>query len=195
LIGTRGDGLFLYDGTSLTPFPTEFDSVLKSGLLYRGIRLRDGTFALTTTSEGMGIVDRQGHLVAQVSRTAGLPLWDLLYFLTDALAVQAARSDDLPKHEAVPRLLRGELAASNVLFGRLAEAAKRLEVPQGAVGAIATLAWLEHSRSPGTRAEIAALHDAEAWAVRFPLEEVASYWLEDSLLGLDWPAYARTLPA
>ena len=79
LIGTRGDGLFLYDGTSLTPFPTEFDSVLKSGLLYRGIRLRDGTFALTTTSEGMGIVDRQGHLVAQVSRTAGLPS-DVVYF-------------------------------------------------------------------------------------------------------------------
>ena len=79
LIGTRSDGLFLYDGTSLTPFPTEFDSVLKSGLLYRGISLRDGTFALTTTSEGMGIVDRQGHLVAQVSRTAGLPS-DVVYF-------------------------------------------------------------------------------------------------------------------
>jgi hypothetical protein len=124
------------------------------------------------------------------SRTAGLPLWDLLYFLTDALAIQAARSDGLGKEQAVPRLLRGELAASQVLFDRLRDAAERLDVPAAAVGPIATLAWLEHARSPDLRAEIASLQEAESGAGRFPLEEVASYWLSDPLLGVDWPAYS-----
>jgi hypothetical protein len=125
------------------------------------------------------------------TRAAGLPLWDLLYFLTDALAEQAASSENLQKHETVPRLLRGELEESRVLFDRLARGAERLDVPGAAVGPIATLAWLEHARSPDARAEIASLHDAESGAERFPLEEVASYWLADPLLGVEWRAYAR----
>jgi hypothetical protein len=124
------------------------------------------------------------------SRMAGLPLWDLLYFLTDALAQQAAHSDGLGKEQAVPPLLRGELALSQVLFERLTHAAERLDIPAAAVGPIATLSWLEHARSPDLRAEIAALQDAESGAGRFPLEEVASYWLSDPLLGVDWPAYS-----
>jgi len=125
------------------------------------------------------------------TRTAGLPLWDLLYFLTDALAEQAASSENLQKHRAVPRLLRGELEESRTLFDRVARAAERLDVPAAAVGPIATLGWLEHARSPDARAEIASLHDAESGAERFPLEEVASYWLADPALGVEWRAYAR----
>ena len=64
-------------------------------------------------------------------------------------------------------------------------------MPGAAVGPIATLAWLEHARSPDARAEIASLHGAESGAERFPLEEVASYWLADPLLGVEWRAYAR----
>jgi hypothetical protein len=124
------------------------------------------------------------------SRRAALPLWDLLYFLTDALAEQAARSDGLEKNQAVPRLLRGRLAGSTILFERLRRAAERLDVPTSAVGPIATLAWLEHARSPDLRAQIASVHDAESGTARFPLEQVASYWLTDPLLGAAWPAYA-----
>jgi len=50
LIGTRNNGLFLYDGTALTPFPTELDDLIKKAHLYRGIVLPNGTIALTTTS-------------------------------------------------------------------------------------------------------------------------------------------------
>jgi hypothetical protein len=125
------------------------------------------------------------------ARMAGLPLWDLLYFLTDALAEQAASSGNLRKHDAVPRLLRGELEASQFLFDRLARGAERLDVPAAAVGPIATLAWLEHARSPEARAAIASLHDAKSGAERFPLEEVASYWLAEPLLGVEWRAYSR----
>jgi hypothetical protein len=124
------------------------------------------------------------------SRLAGLPLWDLVYFLTDALAEQAARANGVAKAQAVPSLLRGELAGSRILFDRLRDAAERLDVPAGAVGPIVTLAWLEHARSPELRSEIAALHDAESGAGRFPLEQVASYWLTDPRLGVEWVAYA-----
>lgn len=123
------------------------------------------------------------------SRSAGLPLWDLLYFLTDALGERVALAERVDKHQAVPRLLRGELGASAILFERLRDAARRLHVPATAVGAIATLAWLEHARSPDTRAQIASLSDAASGDTRFPLEEVASYWLNDPLLGVAWPAY------
>jgi hypothetical protein len=133
---------------------------------------------------------REFAVVDWESSRTGLPLWDLLYFLTDALAEQAAHSSGLGKEQAVPRLLRGELGASQTLFERLTDAAERLAVPATAVGPIATLAWLEHARSPGLRAEIASLQDAESGAGRFPLEEVASYWLSDPLLGVDWPAYS-----
>jgi hypothetical protein len=124
------------------------------------------------------------------SRIAGLPLWDLLYFLTDALAEVSAHSGGFGKEHAVPRLLRGELTASQILFERLADAAERLDVPAVAVGPIATLAWLEHARSPGLRAEIASVQEAESGVDRFPLEEIASYWLSDPLLGVDWAAYS-----
>ena len=37
LIGTRLNGLFLYDGSTLVPFATELDGFLKAHSLYRGL--------------------------------------------------------------------------------------------------------------------------------------------------------------
>jgi hypothetical protein len=79
LIGTRQRAFFLYDGSTLVPFPTELDALATTGQLYRGVALPDGTIALTTTSGGMGILDRQGRRVTTVSRANGLPS-DVVYF-------------------------------------------------------------------------------------------------------------------
>jgi signal transduction histidine kinase/DNA-binding response OmpR family regulator len=79
LIGTRSDGLFLYDGTRMTPFVTELDDFAKNGQLYRGTDLPDGTFALSSTSAGLGIIDRQGKRIALVNRRSGLPS-DVVYY-------------------------------------------------------------------------------------------------------------------
>ena len=76
----RTGGLFLYDGTQLTPFPTSVDGVLKDTQLYRGAILPDGTIALTTTSAGLFILDHKGQLVIQVNRANGLPS-DVVYFV------------------------------------------------------------------------------------------------------------------
>ena len=84
LIGTRNDGLYLYDGATLAPFASDLDSVIKEAGLYRGTDLPDGTFALATTSAGMGIVDRQGKRVALVNRAAGLPSDVVYYTMRDA---------------------------------------------------------------------------------------------------------------
>ena len=73
LIGRRFGGFSLYDGATLTPFPTELDDYLKTASLYRGIVLPDGSIALSTTNAGMAIMDREGHLVMTLDRGQGLP--------------------------------------------------------------------------------------------------------------------------
>src|SRR4029450_4845137 len=79
LVGTRLDGLFLYDGRALRRFTTDFDPLLRSAELYRGIVLPDQTFALTTTDAGLIILDRKGRRVIAANRGNGLPS-DTVYF-------------------------------------------------------------------------------------------------------------------
>jgi signal transduction histidine kinase/CheY-like chemotaxis protein len=84
LIGTRNEGLFLYGGGRLEPFPTDLDPLFKSGQLYRGAALPDGSYALTTTSSGAGILSRDGRRVAWTTRGTGLPTDTVYYALRDA---------------------------------------------------------------------------------------------------------------
>ena len=80
LVGTKVDGLFLYDGATLTPFRTPIDDLFKGSQVYRGTTLADGTFALTTTSGGLAIIDHQGQPVIRVNRSNGLAS-DVVYFV------------------------------------------------------------------------------------------------------------------
>jgi signal transduction histidine kinase/DNA-binding response OmpR family regulator len=73
LIGTRFGGLSLYDGTALTPFPTEVDGFLKTASLYRGLALPNGAIALASTSAGFVIIDRDGRQLTVVDQAHGLP--------------------------------------------------------------------------------------------------------------------------
>jgi signal transduction histidine kinase/CheY-like chemotaxis protein/ligand-binding sensor domain-containing protein len=81
LVGTRADGFFLYDGAAARPFPTDFDSFLKRAVLYRGTVLPDRSYALATTGGGVAIMDRQGHLLQELTAAAGLPA-DQTYYVT-----------------------------------------------------------------------------------------------------------------
>ena len=71
LVGTRTNGLFLYDGATLTPFSTEVDDQIE-GSLYRGIVLPDDTILLVTTQAGAGIIDRAGRRVQVLNRLGAL---------------------------------------------------------------------------------------------------------------------------
>jgi signal transduction histidine kinase/DNA-binding response OmpR family regulator len=81
LVGTRQDGLFLYDGSGLEPFVTDIEPFFKSNNLYRGSVLPDQRFALASTTGGLVIVDRNGRWVAGVNRSNGLSS-DSVYFVT-----------------------------------------------------------------------------------------------------------------
>jgi signal transduction histidine kinase/ligand-binding sensor domain-containing protein len=72
LIGTREQGLFLYDGASTKPFPTEADKFLNENQLYCGEVLSDGTFALGTQQGGLAIIDRQGKFLQRLDKATGL---------------------------------------------------------------------------------------------------------------------------
>jgi signal transduction histidine kinase/CheY-like chemotaxis protein len=83
LIATRRNGLFLYDGTSLTPFKTQADDFFKNGQVYRGLRLPDGTFVLTTITSGVVVIDHDGRRVMQLGMADGLPSNAVYYPMTD----------------------------------------------------------------------------------------------------------------
>ncbi|MCX6558672.1 MAG: PAS domain S-box protein [Candidatus Aminicenantes bacterium] len=72
LIGTRDQGFFLYDGATLSPFPTAADTFLKKNLLYHGVLLNDGTLALATLQGGMACISRDGKMLSILDKTAGL---------------------------------------------------------------------------------------------------------------------------
>jgi hypothetical protein len=98
LMGTRAGGVFLYDGRTLTPFPTEADALIKANNLYRGFVLPNQAIALTTTAAGMVILDRHGRLLEQIDQQDGLLSPSVYYVMPDregglwlALAVGLAR--------------------------------------------------------------------------------------------------------
>ena len=98
LMGTRRDGLFLYDGAEMRPFATEADPLIKANNLYRAFNLPNGSIALTTTAAGMVILDRQGRLLEHVDQSDGLLSPSVYYLMPDregglwlALAVGLAR--------------------------------------------------------------------------------------------------------
>jgi hypothetical protein len=83
LMGTRRDGLFLYDGAEMRPFATEADLLIKANNLYRAFNLPNGSIALTTTAGGMVILDRQGRLLEHVDQSDGLLSPSVYYLMPD----------------------------------------------------------------------------------------------------------------
>jgi hypothetical protein len=138
------------------------------------------------------LVDRNSFTAVdwESARADGLPLWDLVYFLTDALATIDAREggwDDF-----FTRLYLGELPSSRILFGWIRRAVEAASVPVEAVGQVVTLGWLHHGLSHRHRE--AALERAKAIGYPSPprLERVARLWLETEGLGPTWAEWRKT---
>jgi hypothetical protein len=138
-----------------------------------------GTWNIAAGGAGFVVVDWES------AREHGLPLWDLLYFLVDALArLDGARTPEQRTDHSL-RLLRGELPVSAVLFRWVRRAAEAAAVPPGAVGAVATLCWLSHGLSHLGRGERADRLGAPGGTVP-PVERIAPVWLTDPRLGPGW---------
>jgi hypothetical protein len=142
-----------------------------------------GSWNVVAEGENFVVVDWED------ARDAALPLWDLLYFLTDAL-VQLdgpAAPEQLP--ERMARLFAGEAPTSAFLFAWVRRATDSMRVPGDAVAAIATLCWLSHSLSAG-RHKL----DLAAYAPQDPVrihgfEGMARAWMEHPALGVGWSVW------
>jgi len=86
LIGTRSKGLYIYDGKTSKPFPTEVDDYLKEKELYYGIRLQSspGNFALATIRGGLVVIDSGGNLKGIFNKTSGLQDDNVNYVFEDS---------------------------------------------------------------------------------------------------------------
>jgi hypothetical protein len=115
---------------------------------------------------------------------AGLPLWDLWYFLADALRlVDGFEGDPLG---SFTRLFRGDAPASAELFRWTRAAVETLAVPPEAVGRLATLCWLHHGLSHVARGAAVDQHAPGGEAGVPAAADYARAWLADPALGSTW---------
>ena len=134
------------------------------------------------------IRNKSGSFVAvdwESARTDGFPLWDLVYFLTEALATMDGAVED-GWEPYIRELFRGNHATSRFLFDWIARGADAASVPPDRVGPLLTLCWLHHSASTPLRRDTIERQRAVGTTAVPPLERVASVWLSDPDLGPGW---------
>jgi hypothetical protein len=118
----------------------------------------------------------------------GLPLWDVVYFLADALAhLDGAETADA-RASHFRQLFAGELPASSILFDAVRRAAAASGVAAARVGAVVTLCWLDAGLSRRKREAALREHVGGADALATPWEDLAGRWLRDPGLGPGWSA-------
>lgn len=84
LVGSRTQGLFIWDGTRFGQFATEADEFFKTNPLYLpGVVLPNGQFALGTMGGGVAVIDWQGRLVRKLDRISGLQDNTVYFMYTD----------------------------------------------------------------------------------------------------------------
>lgn len=84
LIRTRIQGFLVLDGDRLNSFPTEADAYLRDKRVYHGAVLHDGSYALTTLSGSVVVMDQAGRVQRILARDVGLEPDDLvLYAMPD----------------------------------------------------------------------------------------------------------------
>jgi hypothetical protein len=120
------------------------------------------------------------------SRRHGLPLWDLFYFLADALALLDGKVAGETRHEHTTALFRGDTPSSEILFRWTRTAVRDLEIPPETVGTLATLCWLHHSLSPVERRDSLDRLGSTAESRLHGTELNGPAWLADPALGPGW---------
>ena len=134
------------------------------------------------------VLDHRGGFTVldwESAREHGLPLWDLFYFLTRAIAALDDLQTEAGREEHFVRLWRGELPASELLFTWIRRAVETGGVPREAVGPLATLLWLSYALLDLDQA--AEIEAAEGTAQEPPVTvPFARRWLSEPGLGPGW---------
>jgi hypothetical protein len=138
------------------------------------------------------VVDGRDFVVVdwESAREAGFPLWDLAYFLADALPTVAGVTD-ASRDAYTVRLFRGETDLSAVLFRWIRSAAEALEIPPEAVAPVITLGWLHHGLSHVTRSASLETYAPGSAATLPPIERFARSWLAEPGLGPTWKVWSE----
>jgi hypothetical protein len=121
----------------------------------------------------------------------GLPLWDLLYFLADAAAQLDGATEPAAQIAHFEQLFLGEAPSSGLLFRWTRALVEALELPVDAVGAIATLCWLQHGLGGELRARQASDPRPQAHVGLGVLRELAERWLRHPDLGSGWSRWRQ----
>jgi hypothetical protein len=119
----------------------------------------------------------------------GLPLWDLVYFLVDALVHLDGEWSPSRRRLRAAKILRGEVASSAVLFRWIRRAVDVFGLPQGRVGRIVTLGWLHHGTSRFRRQATADSLRVGGGAEDTYGEWMSDVWLRERGLGATWSAW------
>lgn len=72
LIGTRKNGLYLYDGISYEPFDTQATPFLKTFQLNNGAKILNKYYAYGTILNGIVIIDENGIVIQRINKSSGL---------------------------------------------------------------------------------------------------------------------------
>jgi hypothetical protein len=143
-----------------------------------------GAWNIVSDGEGFTALDWES------AQPAGLPLWDLWYFLADALHVIDGRQDDAVS--SFRMLFRGEAPSSPLLFRHTRAAVAALRIPEMAVGRLACLCWLHHGLSHASRARTLDRHSPVGARMQWPTEAYPHVWLEDRMLGPGWSRWLES---
>ena len=141
------------------------------------------------------IVVDEGRFTAvdwESARRHGFPLWDLVYFLTDALVhLDGADAPPARRDRHMQELWKGEAPSSPILYEWVRRGADSLGIRHDDVGPIVLLGWLHHGTSHIRRADSGSSHglvldvgSTEPISLR-----AARIWLTDPGLGRDWRAW------
>lgn len=135
--------------------------------------------------DGFDVVDWES------ARLHGAPLWDLLYFLTGALALVDGAESDVERLEHFARLWRGELESSVPFFRWTRAAVDATSVPPDAVGPLATLLWLSYAVLDAAHVERVASVEGLGHGAAPLTWRMSERWLADPALGPGWGAWRR----
>jgi hypothetical protein len=142
-----------------------------------------GTWNVVADGQEFTVVDWENV------REGALPLWDLLYFLADALVLLdgGGSPEQLPGRMA--RLFAGDAPSSPLLFAWVRRAVAEIGIPPDAVGPLATLCWLSHSHSfAAHNADLVSFTPGEPPRTH-GLEGIAEAWMAHPALGRNWTAW------
>lgn len=143
-----------------------------------------GTWNVIVDDQTFTVVDWEG------AHRPAFPLWDLLYFLTDALAIADGAVTVQERVDHARLLHLGLLPASTKLFESMHAAGDELGLDWPTVGRLATCCWLRHARSHRYRQEQldGTPSTAQLSARVPPAGRLAPIWVSEAGLAPEWRA-------